>query len=120
LSIEGASNRKTEPAAVAKQPSSADWAIEASPMKTVWSNWVASRAVIALSPTVPGFAHGPLSSRNNTAPKKAFVTFVERVTEQGSPDFAAQRALPKTAERSHVCFVDLVPCVRVDVGRSPR
>ena len=33
------------------------------------------------------FAADPLSSWNNTAPKKAIVTFVEKVTKEGSPDF---------------------------------
>ena len=41
-----------------------------------------------------GFAAAdPLSCWNDTAPKKAIVTFVERVTKEGSPDFvpAAER-----------------------------
>jgi phosphoserine phosphatase len=33
------------------------------------------------------FAADPLPSWNNTAPKKAIVTFVEKVTKEGSPDF---------------------------------
>src|ERR1700710_2476962 len=33
------------------------------------------------------FAQDPLPSWNDTAPKKAIVAFVERVTKQGSPDF---------------------------------
>ena len=33
------------------------------------------------------FATDPLPSWNNTAPKKAIVTFVEKVTKEGSPDF---------------------------------
>src|SRR5213078_2104958 len=32
-------------------------------------------------------AQDPLSSWNETAPKKAIIDFVERVTKQGSPDF---------------------------------
>jgi hypothetical protein len=35
----------------------------------------------------PIFAQDPLPSWNDTAPKKAIVTFVEKVTKQGSPDF---------------------------------
>jgi hypothetical protein len=30
---------------------------------------------------------GPLASWNETAPKKAIIDFVERVTKEGSPDF---------------------------------
>jgi phosphoserine phosphatase len=44
-------------------------------------------ALIATSWTVPGLAQEPLPSWNNTAPRNAVVTFVERVTKQGSPDF---------------------------------
>src|SRR5438874_10768306 len=58
-------------------------------MKNVWLNWVriAAVAVIAVSSTAPGFAQEPLQLWNDTAPKKAIVAFVERVTRQGSPDF---------------------------------
>ncbi len=31
----------------------------------------------------------PLASWNDTAPKKAIVAFVERVTKEGSPDFVS-------------------------------
>ena len=56
----------------------------------------ASVAAIVLgmtSWTVPGLASEMLSSWNDTAPKKAIMAFVERVTERGSPDFvpAAER-----------------------------
>ena len=44
-------------------------------------------ALLTVSWTVPGVAQGPLPSWNDTAPRKAIVAFVERVTEQGSPDF---------------------------------
>jgi phosphoserine phosphatase len=54
-------------------------------------NWVRISAVaVALTMgwwTAPGLAQEPLPSWNDTAPKKAIVTFVERVTKQGSPDF---------------------------------
>jgi hypothetical protein len=33
------------------------------------------------------YAQDPLPSWNDTAPKKAIVAFVERVTKEGSPDF---------------------------------
>ena len=33
------------------------------------------------------YAQDPLPSWNDTAPKKAIVAFVEKVTKQGSPDF---------------------------------
>jgi len=36
---------------------------------------------------VPAFAADPLPSWNDTAPKKAIVAFVEKVTKEGSPDF---------------------------------
>ena len=35
----------------------------------------------------PAVAQDPLPSWNDTAPKKTVVAFVERVTEDGSPDF---------------------------------
>jgi hypothetical protein len=37
--------------------------------------------------TAPCLAQDQLPSWNDTAPKKAIVSFVERVTLQGSPDF---------------------------------
>ncbi len=36
---------------------------------------------------VPAFAADPLPSWNDTAPKKAIIEFVEKVTKEGSPDF---------------------------------
>jgi phosphoglycolate phosphatase-like HAD superfamily hydrolase len=59
-------------------------------MKTHWFKW-ARIAVVAISWTaswtIPGFAQEPLPSWNDTAPRKAIVAFVERVTKEGSPDF---------------------------------
>jgi phosphoserine phosphatase len=43
--------------------------------------------LIAASSTGPSLAQEPLPSWNDTAPRKAIVAFVERVTKQGSPDF---------------------------------
>jgi phosphoglycolate phosphatase-like HAD superfamily hydrolase len=64
-------------------------------MKTSWINWARSAAfaLIATAWVAPGLAQEPLPSWNDTAPKKAIVAFVERVTKQGSPDFvpAAER-----------------------------
>jgi hypothetical protein len=64
-------------------------------MQTFWINLarVAAFALIATSWAVPGLAQDLLPSWNDTAPKKAIVAFVERVTRQGSPDFvpAAER-----------------------------
>ena len=37
--------------------------------------------------SAPAFAQDPLPSWNDTAPKKAIVAFVEKVTKEGSPDF---------------------------------
>ncbi|HYW70156.1 MAG TPA: haloacid dehalogenase-like hydrolase, partial [Pyrinomonadaceae bacterium] len=37
--------------------------------------------------TIKGQAGDPLPSWNDTAPKKAVIAFVERVTKEGSPDF---------------------------------
>jgi phosphoglycolate phosphatase-like HAD superfamily hydrolase len=58
-------------------------------MKTRWINFVRVAAVvmIATSWVVPGLAQDQLPSWNDTAPKKAIVAFVERVTKQGAPDF---------------------------------
>jgi phosphoglycolate phosphatase-like HAD superfamily hydrolase len=48
---------------------------------------VAAILLIAMSWTVHSIAQESLASWNDTAPKKAIVGFVERVTKQGSPDF---------------------------------
>jgi hypothetical protein len=58
-------------------------------MKAGWIDWAraAALALIAITWTVPGFAQDALPSWNDTAPKKAIVAFVERVTKQGSTDF---------------------------------
>jgi len=58
-------------------------------VKASWFNWVriAAVALIAIWWVAPGFAQEPLPSWNDTAPKKAIVAFVERVTKPGSPDF---------------------------------
>jgi hypothetical protein len=57
-------------------------------MKASLFNWsLAAVASIAVSWTAPDVAQEPLSSWNDTAPKKAIVAFVERATRQGSPDF---------------------------------
>jgi hypothetical protein len=37
--------------------------------------------------TTPARADDPLPSWNDTAPKKAIIAFVEKVTKEGSPDF---------------------------------
>jgi phosphoserine phosphatase len=44
-------------------------------------------AVCIASLALPAFAADPLPSWNDTAPKKAIVAFVERVTKEGSADF---------------------------------
>jgi hypothetical protein len=41
----------------------------------------------AVTLTSSAGADDPLPSWNDTAPKKAIVDFVERVTKEGSPDF---------------------------------
>ena len=40
-----------------------------------------------LAAVVPVYAQDPLPSWNDTAPKKAIIGFVEKVTKEGSPDF---------------------------------
>ncbi|MEE1656198.1 HAD family hydrolase [Microvirga sp. CF3062] len=47
----------------------------------------AAFVLIAASWAAPGRAQEPLPSWNDTAPRKAIVAFVDRVTKQGSPDF---------------------------------
>lgn len=47
----------------------------------------AAAFVLAFSWTGSSFAEDMLRSWNDTASKKALITFVERVTKQGSPDF---------------------------------
>src|ERR1700741_685793 len=46
-------------------------------------------ALLLISVPVLALAQDPLPSWNDTAPKKAIVAFVERVTKPGSPDFVA-------------------------------
>ncbi len=43
--------------------------------------------LLVVSLVLPAVAADPLPSWNDTAPKKAIVAFVERVTKKGSPDF---------------------------------
>jgi hypothetical protein len=43
--------------------------------------------VILLSASLAARAQDPLPSWNETAPKKAIIDFVERLTKKGSPDF---------------------------------
>jgi phosphoserine phosphatase len=42
-----------------------------------------------LAAAAPVYAQDPLLSWNDTAPKKAIIAFVEKVTKEGSPDFVA-------------------------------
>ncbi|MDH3345995.1 MAG: hypothetical protein OEL75_02305, partial [Kiritimatiellaceae bacterium] len=44
-------------------------------------------ALSVASLALPAFATDPMPSWNDTAPKRAIVTFVEKVTKEGSPDF---------------------------------
>ena len=57
-------------------------------------------AVFALAVTLafPSFAQDPLPSWNDTAPKKAVVAFIEKVTKEGSADFVP--ALPPSRSAS--------------------
>jgi phosphoglycolate phosphatase-like HAD superfamily hydrolase len=61
-------------------------------MKSHWLNLarIAALALAAMAWTAPGLAQDALPSWNDTGPKKAIVTFVERVTKQGSPDFVPE------------------------------
>ena len=61
-------------------------------MKPTWINLVriAALALAAAAWTAPGFAQDALPSWNDTGPKKAIITFVERVTKQGSPDLVPE------------------------------
>jgi phosphoglycolate phosphatase-like HAD superfamily hydrolase len=65
-------------------------------MRTYWINLVrvAAAALILAQWAGPsraqGLPHEPLPSWNDTAPRKAIVAFVERVTKQGSPDFVPE------------------------------
>jgi len=54
-------------------------------MKTIRLTVLATIAVLGLTPSMQ--AADPLPSWNDTAPKKAILTFVEKVTKPGSPDF---------------------------------
>jgi hypothetical protein len=51
---------------------------------------IAAVALIATAWNAPALAQDALPSWNDTGPKKAIVTFVERVTKQGSPDFVPE------------------------------
>jgi phosphoglycolate phosphatase-like HAD superfamily hydrolase len=63
-------------------------------MKLYWINLARTAAVAltAIAWTAPSLAQDALPSWNDTGPKKAIVTFVERVTKQGSPDFVPEPA----------------------------
>src|ERR1043165_9237598 len=54
-------------------------------MKTIKRS--ALGALLLISVPMLALAQDPLPSWNDTAPKKAIVTFVEKVTKEGSPDF---------------------------------
>src|SRR6476660_2488990 len=43
--------------------------------------------LVVLLLAAPVYAQDPLPSWNDTAPKKAIIAFVEKVTGEGSPDF---------------------------------
>jgi phosphoglycolate phosphatase-like HAD superfamily hydrolase len=61
-------------------------------MKSHWITLarVAAVALAAAAWNAPSSAQDALPSWNDTGPKKAVVTFVERVTRQGSPDFVPE------------------------------
>jgi phosphoglycolate phosphatase-like HAD superfamily hydrolase len=63
-------------------------------MKPYWINLARTAAVAlaAIAWIAPALAQDALPSWNDTGPKKAIVTFVERVTKQGSPDFVPEAA----------------------------
>jgi phosphoserine phosphatase len=54
---------------------------------TMKSITVTSLLLLACIAPQPAFSADPLPSWNDTAPKKAIVTFVEKVTKEGSADF---------------------------------
>ena len=58
-------------------------------MTTFRTNLARAAAIVLIATpwTGPSLAQEPLPSWNDTAPRKAIVAFVERVTKQGSPDF---------------------------------
>ena len=61
-------------------------------MKPHWLNLarIAAVALTAIAWNAPALAQDALPSWNDTGPKKAIVTFVERVTKQGSPDLVPE------------------------------
>src|SRR6185503_9215020 len=61
-------------------------------MKASQHHWLGALCALALAATfaalvAPAHAQDPLPSWNDTAPKKAIIGLVERVTKEGSPDF---------------------------------
>ena len=52
------------------------------------------------------FAQDPLSSWNDTAPKKAIVDFVEKVTKEGSPDFVPPNERIATFDNDGTLWVE--------------
>jgi phosphoglycolate phosphatase-like HAD superfamily hydrolase len=55
---------------------------------SAWQSQQVKRIVfVLLALASPVYAQDPLPSWNDTAPKKAIVDFVEKVTKEGSPDF---------------------------------
>src|SRR5215207_10173979 len=71
---------------------------------------VAAIVLIATSWTVPGLAQDTLGSWNDTAPKKAIVAFVERVTKQGSPDFVTPAARIATFDNDGALWAEQTLC----------
>src|SRR5712672_58669 len=61
-------------------------------MKPYWINLARSAAVTltVIAWNAPALAQDALPSWNDTGTKKAVLTFVERVTKQGSPDFVPE------------------------------
>jgi len=61
-----------------------------------------------------------LPSWNDTAPKKAIVTFVERVTKEGSPDFVPPAERIATFDQDGTLWAEQPMYFQLEEGRQQR
>jgi len=77
-------------------------------------------AFCVASLALPAFAADPLPSWNDTAPKKAIVTFVERVTKEGSPDFVPPAERIATFDQDGTLWAEQPMYFQLEEGRQQR
>ncbi len=65
-----------------------------------------SATLLTALATVAAYAQDPLPSWNDTAPKKALIEFVKKVTKQGSPDFVPPEERIATFDNDGTLWVE--------------